>query len=397
MTLSALFSVSGLTDVQAYPIAYDATATFVIQSLTGIETISWSIVGTSKSTQAALVITPAGTPSGASATCVMPADPGDGLGRSFIVKLTVSNQQESATSYRVFGAANSAGIIPVCSNEELYRHATHGYTDVFNEALNAIGGAAGGTLQLLYNNAGSIDGASGITVVGSETALAFGAVPATTGTLRGSNGFGLYVRNSENTADVHAIGVGSDEVVVVGDATNAVEVDIRSTTNVDLLPGGSLEYRFTSATIDCNQNSITDASFIELGAGTVATTGLARAAHAQIIISGRNQAGSANSSIVQWGIGGNNWLIFGSDSALNIYATATGGSHVFWVNSVEEMTITASTVDIKDNTLANVGDFDHDGTNFGVYGTAPIAKQTGVAVSAAGVHAALVNLGFISA
>lgn len=33
----------------------------------------------------------------------------------------------------------------------------------------------------------------------------------------------------------------------------------------------------------------------------------------------------------------------------------------------------------------------------GFYGTAPIAKQTGVLVTAAGIHAALVNLGLIAA
>lgn len=43
------------------------------------------------------------------------------------------------------------------------------------------------------------------------------------------------------------------------------------------------------------------------------------------------------------------------------------------------------------------GDLNHDGSNAGFYGTAPIAQQTGVAVSAAAVHAALVNLGFITA
>lgn len=35
--------------------------------------------------------------------------------------------------------------------------------------------------------------------------------------------------------------------------------------------------------------------------------------------------------------------------------------------------------------------------NVGFYGTLPIAKQTGVAVTAAGIHAALVNLGLIGA
>ena len=43
------------------------------------------------------------------------------------------------------------------------------------------------------------------------------------------------------------------------------------------------------------------------------------------------------------------------------------------------------------------GDLNHDGSNVGFYGTAPVAKQTGVAVTAAAIHAALVNLGLIAA
>ncbi len=43
------------------------------------------------------------------------------------------------------------------------------------------------------------------------------------------------------------------------------------------------------------------------------------------------------------------------------------------------------------------GDLNHDGTNVGFYATAPVAQQTGVAVTAAGIHAALVNLGLITA
>lgn len=43
------------------------------------------------------------------------------------------------------------------------------------------------------------------------------------------------------------------------------------------------------------------------------------------------------------------------------------------------------------------GDLNHDGSEVGFYGTAPIAKQTGVAVTAQGIHDALVALGLISA
>jgi hypothetical protein len=51
--------------------------------------------------------------------------------------------------------------------------------------------------------------------------------------------------------------------------------------------------------------------------------------------------------------------------------------------------------DINGFLVAN-GAFKHQGTEVGFYGTSSIAKQTGVAVTAAGVHAALVNLGLIS-
>ena len=49
------------------------------------------------------------------------------------------------------------------------------------------------------------------------------------------------------------------------------------------------------------------------------------------------------------------------------------------------------------NALTLGGALDHDGSTAGFYATTPIAKQTGVAVSAAGIHAALVNLGLIAA
>jgi hypothetical protein len=43
------------------------------------------------------------------------------------------------------------------------------------------------------------------------------------------------------------------------------------------------------------------------------------------------------------------------------------------------------------------GALNHDGTTVGFYGTVPAAQQTGVAVTAAAIHAALVTLGLITA
>ena len=49
------------------------------------------------------------------------------------------------------------------------------------------------------------------------------------------------------------------------------------------------------------------------------------------------------------------------------------------------------------STIEIDGALNHDGSNVGFYGTAPVAQQTGVAVTSAGIHTALVNLGLITA
>lgn len=54
----------------------------------------------------------------------------------------------------------------------------------------------------------------------------------------------------------------------------------------------------------------------------------------------------------------------------------------------------------RDLILRNIeidGALNHDGSTVGFYGTSPISQQTGVAVTAEGIHAALVALGLITA
>ena len=73
------------------------------------------------------------------------------------------------------------------------------------------------------------------------------------------------------------------------------------------------------------------------------------------------------------------------DSAQDIGSTLKRWSNLW----IDDLTATAA---------VNIGGaLNHDGLTAGFYATAPIAKQVGVAVSAAGVHAALVNLGLIAA
>lgn len=55
------------------------------------------------------------------------------------------------------------------------------------------------------------------------------------------------------------------------------------------------------------------------------------------------------------------------------------------------------TGDITLNDVEINGALNHDGSTVGFYGATPTTQLTGVAVSAAGVHAALVTLGLITA
>lgn len=138
MPLSAVFSVEGSTADQAHSVNYGTTVDLAIQSLTGIEQIAWSIVSTSKSGQTPPDISPAGAPSGATASFEQIADPGDGEGRAYLVKLQVSSQAEgSVVSYRIVGTPNSAGIMPGCPGEETARSATRGWSDLINRLLMA--------------------------------------------------------------------------------------------------------------------------------------------------------------------------------------------------------------------------------------------------------------------
>jgi len=67
------------------------------------------------------------------------------------------------------------------------------------------------------------------------------------------------------------------------------------------------------------------------------------------------------------------------------------------VQTYDVQTATFSTAHIFASSIEIDGDLNHDGSNVGFYGTAPVALQTGVAVDSTGIHAALVALGLITA
>jgi len=135
-SLDASFSVEGDSDRQAYEVAYGATVDLALLSYSGSGTIQWSIASTSHPSMVSPTITYAGSPTGVTASFPMVADPGDGEGRSVVVKcLLTDSRGTTAVDYRVVGVPNAAGLVPVCVDEALYRDATHGWGPTINTAL----------------------------------------------------------------------------------------------------------------------------------------------------------------------------------------------------------------------------------------------------------------------
>jgi hypothetical protein len=173
MAISAAFTINSTAVPAAVSVAYGATVTLVLTSITGVESVAFTIEGTSKSGVSAPTLTPSGSPSGSTATFTMPSDPGDGLGRSYLVKCTVSNSYETQTAYGIVGAVNDAGLVPLAAGETTARSATHGWLDTVNTLLKvggdrmAINAQTGTSYTLVLTDAGrlvTLTNASAITL-----------------------------------------------------------------------------------------------------------------------------------------------------------------------------------------------------------------------------------------
>jgi len=139
MPISAHFTVDGVANPGEHIVAYGATVTLALTSITAADVISWQVLVASEPAYTIPTITPGGTPPGSTASFTFPADPGDDVGRSFRVRAVVSNGQETDFEDALIGAANINGIVPLCPGEQFERHATHGWGPVINALL--AGGA----------------------------------------------------------------------------------------------------------------------------------------------------------------------------------------------------------------------------------------------------------------
>ncbi len=202
--------------------------------------------------------------------------------------------------------------------------------------------------------------------------------------------------------------------------------------------GGGIEIGGAPATATVADTIVFDTNYRLVGTGTTANGAVngvlrwgnpASTTPGTIALGGGSTSGNVFSAFSQELSGARTWIGFnvvGDDGVANqgLVATGTALGYASWrmrgdgvelhiqsgsviagnvasnaVLTITDTDVTLPTVDLTvvagKTTLG--GDLAHTGAKIGHYGTAPIVKQTGVAVTTAALHAAMVNLGLIAA
>lgn len=141
---SPTFTVNGSAVNGAAVVAYGSTVTVALVSTLGVKSVVWSTLSTSHADTSAPSFTPAGSPSGATATFAFRANPGDAAGRALRVQGTVIDANGVASSMSaIVGVAGTSGIVPFCPGEETER-GTPGWTTDLNAAIEGMGNGGAG-------------------------------------------------------------------------------------------------------------------------------------------------------------------------------------------------------------------------------------------------------------
>jgi len=147
---NANFTVNGNATPPEFSATYGQTITLALTD-TSCRTVAWSIVAVSRTGLASPTITPAGSPSGVTASFVVGADPLDGIGISYRVKAVVNGGRDdegavdgNLTKTALIGVENARGLVPFAFEEALERSAILGYTEIWNLMLAGQGSSGTG-------------------------------------------------------------------------------------------------------------------------------------------------------------------------------------------------------------------------------------------------------------
>lgn len=145
--VNSQFTVNGSLPTDAVAVAAGSTVTLQILNTTGINGVVWSVAGNDNSARVNPVIAATGNV-GATATFVMPADVGDGLGQSYRIQCRASDDgSNTSTTSAIVGVVNRSAVVPIAAGEELDRNLTYGWTMPFNSALAGPATVSHGAMQ----------------------------------------------------------------------------------------------------------------------------------------------------------------------------------------------------------------------------------------------------------
>ncbi len=137
---SAEYTVDAAAVSGAMAVTAGASVALALASTTGVNSVVWSIDGNHAESAVNPTITPAGAPSGVTASFTMPA----GSGQAYLVKCVINGGRDASgnivsawTFTAIIGVVGGSGVVPFTVGETLERSTTHGYTEDLNAIANA--------------------------------------------------------------------------------------------------------------------------------------------------------------------------------------------------------------------------------------------------------------------
>ncbi len=251
--------------------------------------------------------------------------------------------------------------------------------------LGAVSGATTFSAALTISSGDLSVSAGNVTQIpttGDQTYL-FSATANESNIALGLDGTDTRIIQFDRTSGDLDIGIGTTRGTIV---TNLMKLD--SSGNMTIPEGLTTLQRTTASILTLDNTTNQDQT-------PVATTD----AVIDLLFKGKDSVSHNIARIVAMG-SGSNWSAATSNQAATDLAFFVQDNSSTDVTNPATQTpgirLTPDGVDI--NTDINItGALNHDGATVGFYATTPIAQQTGVAVTAAGIHAAIVALGLFTA
>lgn len=177
--------------------------------------------------------------------------------------------------------------------------------------------------------------------VGSGFVGIGGGTLATAGVARVKNTFTLQGRNAANSANASLVDWTSGNNIVVGEATNVANTILAAATTT--FPGrvGDTDYLEVGS------------GYVGLGGGTLATAGTVRIKNAWTL-QGRNAAGSANATLINWN-SSNNLLVGEATSVSNMVLQASTGIALGRIAGTDYLSVGSGFVETGGGTVATAG------------------------------------------